>query len=96
MARVPASFVLGVALLLACGKSKPAAERKPTTCKQNSDCAEGWVCLARKCADPSGKAVYMDPAHAVTPDKVRDEVEDVQKRHDDDIDERMKKAEQDP
>ncbi len=81
--RFLAAVVILAALGSACGK-KP---RQPTACKQNADCAGGWICLAEMCRDPSEGALYADPGHAATPAAVKQELEhqsaDEQKRLDD-------------
>jgi hypothetical protein len=92
--RIAVSLGLAVALLGACGKSKPPAETR--SCRSAADCDEGWLCLASKRADPRGSAVYTDPKHAVTPDKVRDEVEQKVDDHEDDIEDRVDRAETEP
>jgi len=81
---------------LACGKKKPAAENQkpPETCAEDKDCPQGWKCLAQKCANPAAGAVYTDPGHAVTPDKVRDQVQETNEQHEQNVDNAVKKAEQ--
>jgi len=46
-----------------------------TVCRSNAQCANGWACLDNKCVDPSSAALYTHPSNAVTPDKVKREVE---------------------
>jgi hypothetical protein len=74
-------FILCALLgLCGCRKSAPGVSAEPalTPCQSNADCQSGWVCLAHECADPREKAVYMAPKTAVTPDKVRRHLEQVQ------------------
>ncbi len=74
----------------ACHKSKPAdTSSKPKPCAADSDCAQGWVCLAHACADPRASAVYTHPSNAVTPEKVKQQVEQVGAEHEADIDKRL-------
>ena len=68
------------ATALGCGKDKKAepTEAEPLTCESNQDCEAGWVCLDGECASAASGAIYTDPANAVTPDKVRGEIEKIQ------------------
>jgi hypothetical protein len=85
-----ASLLVSLSFLcIAC--EKPGAEAA-RPCRKSSDCDDGWVCLARVCADPRGSAIYTDPAHAVTPDKVRDEVEQAGERRAEDLEDRIERA----
>jgi hypothetical protein len=65
---------------LGCDKDKKAKESDPELllCEANEDCEEGWVCLAGECANAASGAIYTDPANAVTPDKVRGQIEKIQ------------------
>ncbi len=78
------SLILAVLALSAasCGKDKKQEPQKTdtATCSSNEDCEAGWLCLDGECADTSAGAVYADPSSAVTPDKVRSEVERVQEQ----------------
>lgn len=85
-----ASIAIAFTLCLAsCGKNDKEAEPQEeavSSCESTADCDKGMVCLAGECASTSGSALYTDPASAVTPDKVRKEIEAIgakrQKRHD--------------
>lgn len=68
-------------------KAKPGAQ--PARCSQDADCDSGWVCLAGACTDPSAGAIYTDPSNAVTPDKVKQHVEDTAAQHGKDIDQAL-------
>ncbi len=78
--------------LAACGKDKKteAQASDVQSCESNDDCEAGWVCLDSECADTSSGAAYTAPGSAVTPDKVRNEVqriqEQAQKRNDELLD----------
>jgi hypothetical protein len=88
------SVALSLAFSLTCacsGKKKQAEDSdddgvEELECEDNSDCEQGWVCLAGECSNAGSGAVYSDTKHAVTPDKVRkhlDQVNDkAQKRTD--------------
>ena len=52
----------------------PPAEPKP--CHSNDDCTAPQICLAYECTDPRPGAIYTDPGNAVTPDKVKKDVEE--------------------
>ncbi len=45
-------------------------------CETNDDCDNNWVCLAGECTDASSKAIYTDPKHAVTPEKMFDHLQE--------------------
>jgi hypothetical protein len=68
------------------GKKKEAEPAEATACSSDDDCEDGWVCLAKKCANPSSGAIYDDPANAVTPEKVQQQVEQTGQQHEKDID----------
>jgi len=85
-------FVLSAGLS-GCGKKKAAEEEvddDSLTCETNDDCEAGWVCLAGECANSASGAIYTDPSHAVTPDKVKNQVDQIneasQKRADEILD----------
>ena len=90
MPRLPSlSLILLLALAAAvpaCGKSKKPAEQaeegdeSARVCESNDDCEAGWVCLDGECANSASGAIYTDPGNAVTPDKVRGEVERIQQQ----------------
>ena len=66
--------VLAVSSVLAgCESNKPPPP--PGACKADPDCADGWVCLAGRCTDPAAGAIITDPSNAVTPDKIKRELE---------------------
>jgi len=83
---------LVLTLSVGCGKKKNAVQsgtaddEEELACEANSDCEAGWICLDGECANSASGAVYTDPAHSVTPDKVKREVnkisENAQKRAD--------------
>ena len=81
--------VLSFGLLSACGDKKKAAPEEPeiASCETNADCEQGEVCLANECANAAPGAIYTDTQRAVTPDKVKAHVnqinEKAQKRADD-------------
>ena len=75
-ARTFGALLLAFAIAACGGKSDSGPEKeKAKACEQSDDCPEGQVCLARKCAKTSEGAVYTDPGNAVTPTKVKQEVE---------------------
>jgi len=84
--------LLGLAVLLSvcgCKGKKGSSEDAPapvTRCASDTDCSAGWVCLDGKCADPGTGAIYGDPANAVTPDKVKRELEQTGQEHERDLD----------
>jgi hypothetical protein len=86
------TLLLALLLVCACGKSKPSAA-PPERCEADRDCPEGWRCLAEKCANPAAGAIYTDPGHAVTPDKVRDQVQKTSDEHEKNVDDTVKKLE---
>ena len=53
----------------------PETPKGKITCKSNGDCPSGWVCLGGECADPSSKAVFTDPSHRVTGEKMKRQIE---------------------
>ena len=65
---------------------QPEATKKGPPCKSNADCNSGWFCLDGECASAKSKTVYTDPARAVTPDKVKRELERVNRKREADID----------
>ncbi len=71
-------------LCISCGgdkdKSQDTETEEAVTCEETADCESGMVCLAGKCASTSGSAIYTDPANAITPKKVKAEVEAIQNR----------------
>lgn len=66
-----------------CGKDKQAKaseeDEEVLVCEETADCEDGWVCLDGECANSASGAIYTDPANAVTPDKVKREIENIQK-----------------
>lgn len=69
----------------------PAAGATTLACQATADCPSGWVCMAQRCTDPRSKAIYTDPANAVTPGKVRKEVEQ-QLEHREQVEEKTVKS----
>ncbi len=70
-------------------RGKPPAEagpKKARACNTSDDCETGWVCLANACADMRSKAIYTDTANAVTPDKVKRELEQKLRAHEKKLD----------
>ena len=78
------AFLLIVGLstsLSACGKDKKASsgdDAETLVCESNDDCEEGWACLDGACANAASGAIYTDTANAVTPDKMKGQVEKIQ------------------
>ena len=68
----------------ACGKDKKDSnavdENEATVCESSDDCESGWVCLDGECASAGSGAIYADPASAVTPDKVKNEVDRINEK----------------
>src|SRR5262249_19876665 len=82
LAALAAPAALAALALAACKQHRgTAASQQPDHCTSNADCADGWVCLAEKCADPRASALYSDPASAVTPDKVQRQLEQTAAQH---------------
>ncbi len=52
-----------------------ALQQKP--CASDSDCPQGWVCLANLCADTSHKAQVTGSSNRVTPEKVKAHVDQI-------------------
>jgi hypothetical protein len=87
------SFGLSLAVLslaAGCSDKKKSAEEEPKSaaCESNADCGQGEVCLAKECAKAAPGAIYTDPQNAVTPDKVKEHMEMINKA----AEERMEKA----
>jgi hypothetical protein len=76
-------WVLAATLAAAgCPGAKPAsAPAVAKACTSNQDCDNGWACLAGRCYDTRKSAVFTHPEQAVTPDRVRQEVEHQQELH---------------
>ncbi len=66
-------------------KSAPATAEK-ISCDTNADCRGEWKCLGGYCTDPRAKALYTDPKNAVTPDKMKQEVEKMNKEREKKVD----------
>ncbi len=86
--RVLGTVLLTLALLVGCGGKKSekkngtdeAAESADQTegapeCDTDEDCYQNEVCLDGKCTSTAGGAIYTNPGRAVTPGKVKREVE---------------------
>ncbi len=85
---------LCVSLFAACGdKKKGEQEAQAASCESNSDCAQGEVCLAKECAKASPGAIYTDPENAVTPEKVKDHMDMINKAAEERVDAILKEAE---
>ena len=89
-------LLLALLALAGCPKSAPEATAGPKACASSTDCPSGWVCLAKTCAHAAPGAIYTDTSNAVTPDKVKREVEQQLQAHDDKMDNLMKKAAEQP
>ena len=82
--RARRSLYLILAALLfatACPGAKARDQPAPKPCASNQDCDDGWACLAGRCADARRSAVFTHPEQAVTPDRVRQELEHRQDQH---------------
>jgi len=91
MKRLAIAFVLCLSVS-GCGGKKnapPAEEEDEVGCDSNSDCESGWQCLDHECVDTSSKAIYTHPSNAVTPEKVKREVERRQEEHTKRVDESL-------
>ena len=89
MKRLGIALLLG-SLLVACGAKKtaeppPAGDDEPE-CETSADCEGNWQCLGGECVDTSSRAIYTDPSNAVTPEKVKREVEKRQRQHTEQVD----------
>ncbi len=77
-------IALGIPLLVlvACssnkGNSDEPEESAPMSCESTEDCDDNMVCLAGECASTRSTDIYTDPANAVTPQKVKAEIEAIQ------------------
>ncbi len=76
---------IALMVLALCGckdkKKEPPPEAADTAeeCEATADCDHGEICLAGKCAGTSQKTIITDPGNAVTPDKVKREIENINK-----------------
>lgn len=85
---------LAIAIAMtSCGKSNKEAqpqEEEVSSCESTADCGESMVCLDGECASTKGGAIYTDTKNAITPDKVRKEIEAIgdkrQQRYDELLD----------
>jgi hypothetical protein len=75
LAAALAGATLGLA---ACEKKTGPAAPEAHACRENSDCAGGWLCLNGKCASMKSSTIYADPENVATPQKVKKEVERLQ------------------
>jgi hypothetical protein len=79
----------------ACSDKKAASEEpvektaNAAACETNSDCAQGEVCLAKACASAAPGAIYDDPANAVTVDKVKAQMDMINKQAEERMDEAL-------
>jgi hypothetical protein len=89
------AIVLGVGLVLAgaCGKSAPAGKPIPERCEADGECPERWRCLAHKCTDPSLGAHFTDPEHALTPERMKQQVDQTNEAHEKDVDKKVEEIE---
>jgi hypothetical protein len=74
-------------------KAEAPEEEAAPACETNADCAQGEVCLAKECASAAPGAIYTDPSSAVTPDKVKKEMEMINKAAEDRMNKMMEEAE---
>jgi hypothetical protein len=65
------------------GKTPPSA---PKSCQKDTDCPDPLICLAGACADPRESAIYTNPSQAVTPQKVKQQVEQTNQQIEDKLD----------
>lgn len=74
-------FALLLLAAVACGDKKKKAEEsaEEPACESNSDCESGMICLAGECASMKGTDIYTNTGSAVTPDKVKRHLDQVQK-----------------
>jgi hypothetical protein len=82
--RLRPSLILIPALTLAgvgCTGKKVSDAPAQKACVSSQDCGDGWLCLAGRCADTRKSAAFTHPDQMLTPDKVRQEVEQQQQRH---------------
>lgn len=78
MAGMRPILVSALCLLFAQGcsdKKKAPAEEQAASCEATSDCEAGQICLDGACASTAPGAIYTDTDNAVTPDKVKSEVD---------------------
>ena len=80
-----------VGAVAACPKAEPVK-----SCESTDDCPSGWICLAKKCANPRASALIVNPGSAVTPVKVQKEVEQIQNKYMGGVDKMMQKTTEEP
>jgi hypothetical protein len=69
-------LLLVLTALVACRRgTSSSAPDASLACSSKDDCPTAWVCLAGRCADPSTAAWVEHPSNAVTPQKVKEDVE---------------------
>ena len=66
---------------------------KEAACESNADCQQGEVCLAKVCASAAPGAIYTNPSNAVTPDKVKAQMDMVNKAAEERVDKILEEAE---
>ena len=88
MKRLAMVLALGFAVSACSGKKAPESEPEEdeVECQTNSDCEGNLQCLGNECVDTSSKAIYSNPSNAVTPEKVKREVELRQRAHTEQVD----------
>lgn len=74
-------------------KKNSEATQEAATCESNADCQQGEVCLAKVCASAAPGAIYTDPSSAVTPDKVKAQMDMVNKAAEERVDKILEEAE---
>jgi hypothetical protein len=62
-------------------------------CASNEDCSQGEVCLAQVCASTAPGAIYTDPHNAVTSDKVKAQMDMINKAAEDRVEKILNEAE---
>lgn len=76
-------LISALCLLFAQGcsdKKKATEEEQVASCEATSDCEAGEVCLDGACASTAPGAIYTDTENAVTPDKVKAEVDRINEK----------------
>lgn len=73
--------------------SGSAEEATAAACETNGDCQQGEVCLANLCAKTNPGAIYTDPKNAVTSDKVKAQMDAINKAAEERVDKILDEAE---
>jgi hypothetical protein len=92
---------LAVLLMMGCGgKKAPPPEDAETAetaetdereaeCDVDGDCGHNEMCIDGDCVSANSKAIYTRPSNAVTPEKVKHEVEKRTQAHEKRVDESL-------